>query len=125
MTEASLSDRYLAELEPHFYIEREVGGTHFSGKRLRVGAVLKPRLSSDWKRNDVAFGIEFKDTERFGQNYDSKNLTKWLAQCIDYSNTNWDLLGYLYIFCCPSLVDEVPDDETLWKQIVASEQTAN
>ncbi|MDJ0737584.1 MAG: hypothetical protein QNJ47_26565 [Nostocaceae cyanobacterium] len=109
MTEASLTTRYLTDLEPHFHIKREVMGTHFSGKRLRLDAVLKPKIASSWKREDVAFGIEFKDTERFAQNYDTKNLTKWLAQCVDYSNTDWDDFGYLYIFCCPSLLDEVPE----------------
>jgi hypothetical protein len=109
VSEASLSARYLTDLEPHFYIEREVAGSHFSGKRLRLDAVLKPKISSSWKRNDVAFGIEFKDADRFSQNYDTKNLTRWLAQCVDYSNTDWDSFGYLYIFCCPSLVDQVPE----------------
>ncbi len=109
MSEAALSNLYLTDLEPHFYIEREITGSHFSGKRLRLDAVLKPKAASMWKREDVAFGIEFKDTDRFAKSYDTKNLTQWLAQCIDYANTNWDNFGYLYIFCCPSLVDEVPE----------------
>lgn len=109
MSEATLSNLYLTDLEPHFHIEREITGSHFSGKRLRLDAVLKPKAASMWKREDVAFGIEFKDTDRFAKSYDTKNLTQWLAQCIDYANTNWDNFGYLYIFCCPSLVDEVPE----------------
>lgn len=109
MTEALLKANYLSELEPHFYIKQEACGTHFSGKRLRLDAVLKPKLTLNWKNPNVAFGIEFKDTERFSKSYDTKNLTKWLAQCIDYSNTSWDDFGYLYIFCCPSLVDEISD----------------
>lgn len=108
MTESSLSSLYIADLEPHFYIEREIKGNHFSGKRLRLDAVLKPKVTSGWKRENVAFGVEFKDTNRFAQDYNTKNLTKWLAQCIDYTNTDWDDFGYLYIFCCPSLVDEIP-----------------
>jgi hypothetical protein len=67
LSEAALSNLYLTDLEPHFYIEREITGSHFSGKRLRLDAVLKPKAASMWKREDVAFGIEFKDTDRFAK----------------------------------------------------------
>ncbi len=104
--EKTLAQQYLNELEPHFHIAREVQGRHFSGKRLRVDAVLRPKVTAEWKCQDVAFAIEFKDTERFRQqSFDTKDYTKWLAQCVDYANTEWENFGYLYVFSCPSLID--------------------
>lgn len=109
MSENEIKRMFLDELNQEFHIEQEVKGQHFSGKQMRVDAVLRPRHTAEWKRSDVAFGLEFKDVNRFSRSYDTKNFTKWLAQCVDYSNTKWDRYGYLYIFCCPSLVDEIPE----------------
>lgn len=39
---------------------------------------------------------------------DTNNFTKWLAQRVDYSNTNWDDFGYIFVFACPSLVEDIP-----------------
>lgn len=106
--ETDVATAILEKLKPDFVIEREVYGTHFSGKRVKVDAVVRPRDPSQWKRPDVALAIEFKDAERLDQSFDTKNYTKWLAQCIDYANTKWDNYGYLYIFASPGLVDRVP-----------------
>lgn len=107
MTEAAIRNAYLPRLDNQFHIHEEVNGRHFSGKTLTLDAVVCPKKNQSWKNSSVALGIEFKDTVRFSRNYDTKNLTTWLAQCVDYSNTVWDKYGYIYIFTCPSLVDEV------------------
>jgi hypothetical protein len=40
--EADLASAALAELTPYFTAEREVWGTHCTGRRLRLDAVLRP-----------------------------------------------------------------------------------
>ena len=107
MPEPELVTRYLDRLREDFHVQREVLGTHFSGKRLRIDALVRPRDTSLWKNPDVAFGIEFKDTDRLDTNYDTKDYTKWLAQCVDYANTDWDDAGRIYIFSCPDLIGRV------------------
>lgn len=108
MSENTLKQQYLQELQEHFIVQEEVPGQHFSGKRMRLDAVLRPRNPQEWKNPKVALGVEFKDVVRFSQNYDTKNLTSWLAQCVDYANTQWDGYGFIYVFACPGLVDQVP-----------------
>jgi len=109
MSEKQLKQAYLNKLRPYFDIEEEVRGAHFSGKKLRIDAVVRPSVEhrSKWKRPDVALGIEFKDTKRFSQNYDTKNYTKWLSQCIDYTNTEWEGYGYLYVLTCPGILCDI------------------
>lgn len=109
MTEIAIKNNYLPNLERNFHVYHEVHGKHFSGKKLKLDAILRPKDSHLWKNPDVALGIEFKDTIRFSNNYDTKDFTKWLAQCLDYSNTSWNGFGYIYIFACPSLVDGVAE----------------
>ncbi len=108
MNETELSTSLLRRLDPHFHVHREVHGTHFSGKSLRIDAVVVPRDSSQWKDQGVALGVEFKDVARLRG--DTTNFTSWLAQCVDYGNTNWNGFGYLHVFACPSLVDGVPGE---------------
>lgn len=107
MSEDSLRDEYLEILDKDFLCEKEVLGTHFSGKRMRIDAVIKPREPELWKNQDVAFGIEFKDDFMLDRTFDTVNFTKWLAQCMDYSHTEFDGYGYIFIFVCPELVSRV------------------
>lgn len=107
MSEQEIKNHYLGVIAHHFHIDMEVSGVHFSGKQLKLDAIAKPKDPLQWKNQDVSLGIEFKDTERFSRNYDTKDFTKWLAQCIDYSNTHWEKYGYVYIFTCPSLIGGV------------------
>ena len=107
MSENDVRNHYLRQLEDHFIIETEIPGKHFSGKTLKIDAVVRPRDTNSWKNPAVALGIEFKDSNRYSENYDTKDFTKWLAQCVDYSNTNWVDYGYIYIFTCPSLIEGV------------------
>ena len=106
MSESKLGETILNRLEPHFKIDREVPGTHFSGRQLRLDAVVQPRHNCEWKDPEVALGIEFKDTLRLKGS--TTNFTGWLAQCVDYSHTHWDGFGYLSVFACPSLLDCLP-----------------
>jgi len=107
MSENDVREKYLRILRSDFAVQEEVKGRHLSGKGMRLDAALRPLKKAGWKNPDVALGIEFKDTSRFSRNYDTKNLTSWLAQCVDYANTSWDDYGFLYVFACPSLVDAV------------------
>lgn len=115
------ADNILNILSPSFYIEKEVKGTHFSGERLRIDAVLKPKESFLWKNPNISLGIEFKSVENLKS---TKNITHWVTQCIDYANTNWDKHGYIYIFSCPSIFDKlsytVQDKEWLWNRILSN-----
>ena len=111
----------LKQLTNDFYVDEQVYGTHFSGARLRIDAVLKPKDTSKWKNPDVCFGIEFKLEEKLK---DTKDKTLWIKQCIDYANTKWDGYGYIYVFSCPSIFDKleytVQDKSWLWNRILSN-----
>jgi len=99
--ESQVACQLFEKLEPHFYISREVVGTHYSGKRLRVDAVLRPRKTSDWKCKDTAFAIEIKRGEGgVGE------ATRHISQSVDYASTAFDGFGYLYIFTYPCPLPE-------------------
>jgi hypothetical protein len=102
-SEAALSAAVLDRLRHYFHVEEQVQGTHWSGKRLRIDAVLRPRESELWARPDVAFGIEFKNV---APNNDGgmNALTRWAAQAVDYANTQWDGYGRLTVFTCPGVL---------------------
>jgi len=106
VNEAAFQSAVLATLAPHFHVQREVGGTHFTGQRFALDAIVRPRITASWKNSKIALGIEFKDEIRLSG--DTRNFTQWLAQCVDYSNTEWDEYGYIHIFACPSLVEGIP-----------------
>ncbi|MFT7671013.1 MAG: hypothetical protein ACI8X5_003728 [Planctomycetota bacterium] len=106
MSEAAFERDILERLEPHFEIHPKVEGRHFSGKHLKIDAVVVPRDRTGWKNQNVALGIEFKDVVRLKGN--TTNFTRWLAQCADYGNTTWRDFGFLYVFACPSLVEQLP-----------------
>lgn len=108
-------------LSKHFIIKEQVLGTHFSGARLRIDAILQPVDVKTWKNKNVAFGIEFKSQDKLDS---TKDKTLWIKQCIDYANTRWDEYGYLYIFSCPSIFDQlkyaVKDEGWLWNRILSN-----
>lgn len=119
--EKNFSTNILNQLATDFYIVEQVYGTHFSGARLRIDAILKPKDISKWKNQNVCFGIEFKLAEKLK---DTKDKTLWIKQCIDYANTNWDNYGYIYVFSCPSIFDKleysVQDKGWLWNRILSN-----
>lgn len=99
--EDDLASRVLDRLRPHFVVAREVWGTHCSGRRVRIDAVIKPRHHLEWKDHAVAFGVEFKMPPRGAG---TRAYTGWLAQAVDYAHVKWDGLGRrLLIFACPGV----------------------
>ena len=95
MSEESYKQRVFDILRPHFEIHTEVTGKHFSGKSLRIDAIVTPKANVEWKNKSVAMGIEFKDDLRMRG--DTTNYTRWLAQCVDYASTYWDKYGYMFL----------------------------
>lgn len=98
-TEADLASVALAELDSYFTAEREVWGTHCTGARLRLDAVLQPRDSSGWFDQAPVFGVEFKNA--LAGSFDTRRFTSWAAQAVDYTHTKWGSYGYLTVFTCP------------------------
>lgn len=84
------------EIKDSFNINREVWGTHFSGKRLRIDSILTPKDTTEWKNKNIALGVEFKDHKRIQG--DMTNYTKLISQAVDYANTKWDGFGYIPVF---------------------------
>lgn len=80
-TEATVAKRWDTILEPHFFVEREVRGLHWSGARLRIDRILRPKGWTWACGHSHAIGFEIK-TDR----------AKWpdvVAQAADYANTTW------------------------------------
>jgi hypothetical protein len=95
-SESSVSARMIARLNKHFFVATEVWGTHFSGKRTRIDAVLTPRDQTFWAGKDVKLGIEFKRGDG-----STKEACTHAAQSVDYAHTFFDNFGYMYIFTYP------------------------
>lgn len=96
--EEGVKERILSRLSKHFHIEEEVWGTHWSGKRLRIDAVLTPLDDSGWKTKRPRLGIEFKNFRGFDPSFSIKDYTKWWSQCHDYAETKFDGHGHMYVF---------------------------
>lgn len=96
--EKSAKASVLSRLERHFDIFEEVWGTHWSGRRLRIDAIITPKDDSEWKTKSPRIGIEFKNFRGFNASFDMKDYTKWWAQCHDYAETNFDDHGYVFVF---------------------------
>jgi hypothetical protein len=95
LSENQIADTVLTALGPMFFLEREVWGTHCSGARVRLDAILRPRDPTDWFDEAPAFGVEFKS--RVDQGAEA------LGQCANYMHTMWDGYGVLPIFLCPAV----------------------
>ena len=96
--ERNVKRQVLDRLSPSFVIHEEVWGTHWSGKRLRIDAVVIPKDDSQWKTKSPRLGIEFKNFRGFNPTMDMKDYTKWWAQCHDYAETDFDGHGFMYVF---------------------------
>jgi hypothetical protein len=105
-SERELADRVLERLEPWFWVDQEVFGTHCTGARLRIDAMIWPRDHSQWKSPGVTFGVEFKAVRTGQRLYDPglNAYTRWVAQAADYTHTDWDGYGRRLILCCPGVV---------------------
>lgn len=100
-SEADLATAALAELDPYFTADREVHGVHYTGKQLRLDAVLRPRDPTGWAGPAPAFGVEFKNA--LSGPSDTRRFTSWAAQAVDYTYTEWTGYGRLMIFTCPAV----------------------
>ena len=96
--ESSIKASVLERLSRDFVIHEEVWGTHWSGRRLRIDAIITPKDDSEWKTKSPKFGIEFKNFRGFRPSLDMKDYTKWWAQCHDYAETDFDDHGYVLVF---------------------------
>ncbi|NBW14947.1 MAG: hypothetical protein EBR82_43800 [Caulobacteraceae bacterium] len=96
--EKRLSASVLQRLSKHFFIHQEAWGTHWSGKRVRIDAIIQPRDPSGWKDEYPRLGVEFKNYHSFNPSFDIKDYTKWWVQCHDYAETNFDGHGYVFVF---------------------------
>ena len=100
--EAAFARQVLSALHPFFRIHAQREGSHFSGKRFRIDAILTPRDPELWARPDIALGVEFKalSDSSTGMRH-RKDNAKIISQCIDYSLTSWDDFGHVPVFFCP------------------------
>lgn len=96
--EAEVKKDALLRLAPHFIVHEEAWGTHWSGKRVRIDAIVRPRDDSEWKTKAPKLGIEFKNFRGFNPSFDMKDYTRWWAQCHDYAETDFDGHGRVYVF---------------------------
>ncbi len=94
-SEEFLISQWTPVIEEHFHIDKEVWGTHFSGERVRVDMVIRPKNLQDWKNKNAAFAVEWKSRDKMDGS--AKNTCRWFAQCIDYSNVKWDRYGWIYV----------------------------
>lgn len=76
VSESNLAGIVLELLSDAFHVEREVRGRHWTGKSVRVDAVLRPKDSSNWTEADPAILLEFKNF------FTSHNA---VSQCIQYT----------------------------------------
>jgi hypothetical protein len=96
--ESDLKKGVLDRLSRYFNVFEEVWGAHWSGKRVRIDAIITPRDDSGWKTKSPSLGVEFKNFRKFKQSFDMKDYTKWWSQCHDYAETKFDGHGYVYVF---------------------------
>jgi hypothetical protein len=96
--EEDVKRRVLERLSRHFVVHEEVWGKHWSGKRVRIDAVLIPKDDAGWKTKSPRLGVEFKNFRSFDPSFSIKDYTKWWAQCHDYAETSFDSHGYVPVF---------------------------
>lgn len=97
-TESQVASDVLRRLAPHFHIHEQVVGRHWSGRRMVIDAIVVPKDDSLWKTKAPRLGIEFKNFHKFEESFDTKDYTKWWAQCHDYAETDFEGHGYVYVF---------------------------
>lgn len=104
-TEAELVDRVLARLEPWFHVSREVPGRHWTGRTFYLDAILRPRQTTGWKNPRAALGVEFKRVSSTDiVNGSMGHIAGHAAQCIDYTQTDWNGYGHIPVFTCPGVM---------------------
>jgi len=111
--EEDIAEYVLDVLGDHFHIEREVWGKHWTGKPLRIDAIMRPRDTAGWPTPAV-LGVEFKSTAVWGHSDDAERAA---AQAIDYAHTAFGSYGLVPVFLCPSPLERFTPNT--WDGIVA------
>src|SRR3990167_7468386 len=78
LDETEIKEIIFDRLRNNFHLKEEVECTHFTGKKLRIDAVLKEKKTGEY------FGLEIKACRENGS---SKHISKAIKQCIDYSQS--------------------------------------
>ncbi len=97
-TEKEFSENILNRLSSDFFIEREVSGTHFTGRKVRVDAIISPKRHFEWKNQSISFGIEFKKHE---ESVSPRVITRMIKQGYDYMHSDFGRFGKVPILLCP------------------------
>lgn len=74
--------------------------------------MIQPLDRTQWADPNIAFGVEIKRDPTITGDY-----ARHLAQCVDYSNTQWDGYGYLHILAFPSFIPHRASDAGLIHRI--------
>lgn len=99
MPESEAVTHWRTLLEPHFWVEKEVPGRHWTGKRFRIDMLLHPR-GWDWRgggRQPIGFEVK----SPYG---DIAQMTRHIGQAVDYASTAWSSdhatmsSPYVYVF---------------------------
>lgn len=94
--EKDVSSQILTTLERYFFVYREVDGAHWTGKKVRIDAVLRPRPHLGFFDSTCSIGLEIKrGVDGLGE------ITKQISQAVDYTNSVFDGFGSMYVFCYP------------------------
>lgn len=96
--EQTLSSQTLERLSEWFHVDEQVNGMHWSGKKVRIDAILTPKDTSEWKSASPHLGIEFKNFNKFNPSFDIRDYTRWWAQSHDYAESCFDGYGHVYVF---------------------------
>lgn len=86
-------------LEPYFEIRREVWGTHFSGRKVKIDAILKPKDNREWRNKDLVIGLEIKNPLLWHTN--NRRDSDLLAQCVDYFMSKFSGVKDMIVLICP------------------------
>ncbi len=96
--EESIKKSFLTILKKDFEIvENEYTGEHFSGKKVIIDSIIKPKDYSNIKNKNLSFGIEFKNPFSERKDHDI------IAQCFDYTYSNFPNYENMIILLCPIL----------------------
>jgi len=100
--EEEYANDFFNRISNYFHVKREVWGTHWSGKKVRIDGLIKPKDNSGWKNKNIIFGVEVKYPSQLDSYGD---FSQYISQAIDYSQTTWGDRGYLSILLKPPVYD--------------------
>lgn len=90
-------------LSPYFSFRKEVRGKHPLGHNMRIDLLMKPKDLAGWKNGNVVFGVECKlPSVRQGW----RDVSRHLAQAVDYTYVNWENAGRAIILCWPAFFED-------------------